>query len=215
MEIIWFGHACCALMDGVTTIVTDPYHESLGLKLPELTADIVTISHDNPHHNATQLVRGPFKIIDRPGEYEMGGVFIAASALYPPKVTGEEAARRRNIIFVYEIEDITVGHLGDITYVPPQSQIEVLDNVDVVLVPVGGGGSLNAARASELIGLIEPSIVVPIHYALPNITISLDPLDKFLKEMGQSQVVAQDKLKIGRSNLPSETQIAVLRPAIA
>lgn len=208
MEIIWFGHACCALSDEITTIITDPYDESLGLKLPEVTADIITVSHDNPRHNATHLVNGQFKVLNAPGEYEIQGVFVSGSALYPE--TGEKGTEARNVVFVYDIDELTVCHLGDISHVPTQDQIDVLDNVDVLLTPVGGGRSLNAAQASELIALIEPAIVIPIHYAMPNITIPLDPLDKFLKEMGQTHLEAQPKLKIKRNNLPTETQILVL-----
>lgn len=212
MEITWFGHACCALTDGTTTIITDPYDESLGLKSPEWVADIITVSHDSPRHNAIHLVKGQFKVVDAPGEYEIQGVFISGSALYPDRVKGKKAIEARNIVFVYELDELTVCHLGDISHVPSQSQIDILDNVDVLLIPVGDGRSLNAAKASELIALIEPAIVIPIHYAIPDITIPLDPLDKFLKEMGQTNVEAQPKLRIKRSNLPTETQIIVLTP---
>jgi len=215
MEIVWYGHACCALIDETATIITDPYDESLGIKLPGLAADLVTVSHDNPRHNATHLLKGQFKVIDAPGEYEIQGIFITGSALYPDGAMGQKAAEGRNIVFVYEVDELTICHLGDIAHVPNQSQIEILANVDILLTPVGGGRSLNAAKAAELIALIEPAIVIPIHYAIPKINIPLEPLDKFLKEMGQASLEAQPKLRIKRSNLPTETQIVVLTPTLA
>jgi L-ascorbate metabolism protein UlaG (beta-lactamase superfamily) len=213
MDIFWYGHACCRLVDDTTTIITDPYSENLGLTLPPLHANIVTVSHDNPHHSALRAVSGPFRVIDRPGEYEIGGVFITGSAFYPPEA-GRDKQARRNVVFVYEMNGVTVCHLGDIAQVPIQSQVEALGNVDVLLIPVGGGQSLNAAQASELISIIEPSIVIPIHYALPGLKISLDPLDRFLKEMGHIQREAETKLSVRKGSLPLETQVIVLKPAI-
>jgi L-ascorbate metabolism protein UlaG (beta-lactamase superfamily) len=183
------------------------------LGLPDLKADVVTISHANPRHNATQAITGSFRVVDRPGEYEIGGIFISGNALYPPEAGGDHLGQR-NIVFVYEIDGVTVCHLGDIAHVPTQSQIDALESVDVLLIPVGGGRSLNAAQASELISIIEPAIVIPIHYALPGMKITLDPVDRFLKEMGYIQREAETKLSIRSGNLPQETQIVVLKPAI-
>ncbi len=214
MEIIWFGHACCVLKNGAATLVTDPYDDSLGLNLPELEADIVTVSHNNPRHNAVHTVQGPHKVVNRPGEYEIKGVFISGHIISPPETDRSPDADAQNVVFVCEIDDITVCHLGDIRCVPTQSQVEALNSIDVLLIPVGGGRSLNAVQASELISIIDPSIVVPIHYHLPGINISLDPLDKFLKEIGHSQLETRPRLRLRRSTLPSERQLVVLEPRI-
>ncbi len=210
MEITWYGHACFELKNNTATIVTDPYDDSLGLTPPALHADIVTLSHNNPRHNAVSQVQGNYKVLDSPGEYEIKEVFITGHALYPPKADAATALADRNIIFFYEMDNLTVCHLGDIAHTPTQSQVEAVDQVDILLIPVGSGRSLNAAQASEVIGIIEPAIVIPMHYALPGMTISLEPLEKFLKEMGLAQIEAQPKLRITASNLPSETQTVVL-----
>ncbi len=211
MEILWHGHACFEISTSATTLITDPFHESLGLPFPHpIRADIVTVSHNSPHHNATHRIDGTFKIVNRPGEYEIKEAFIIGSALYPP--TAKKTAEPRNIVFLFEMDDVTVCHLGDIRHVPTQSQLETFENVDILLLPVGNGKSLTAAQASETISLIEPSIVIPMHYALPGITIPLEPLDKFVKEMGLPATEAQPKLKISKSNLPEETQTVILAP---
>jgi len=212
MEISWYGHACFELKKNTVTIVTDPYDDSLGLTLPSLHADIVTVSHDSPRHNAVGLVQGNYKVLDSPGEYEIKKVFIISYTLYSPKADKAKALEDRNVIFVYEIDNLTICHLGDISHAPTQSQVEAVDKVDILLIPVGGGRSLNAAQASEVIGIIEPAIVIPMHYHLPNINIALDPLDKFLKEMGLPQIEPQAKLKITAGNLPPETQTVILTP---
>jgi L-ascorbate metabolism protein UlaG (beta-lactamase superfamily) len=111
---------------------------------------------------------------------------------------------------VFDYDGITVAHLGDLQQVPTQSEIESLGTINVALVPVGGGGGLNAAKAAEVISLIEPNIVVPMHYATPAVKVSLDSLNKFVKEMGLSKPEAQASLKVTRSGLPDETRVVVL-----
>lgn len=213
MEITWYGHACFELKNNTTTIITDPFDHTLGVKLPELTADIVTVSHDNPRHNATGEISGQFKTLDQPGEYELGGVFITGYAIHPPHPTAKDPLAKRNLVFVYEFDDLTICHLGDIRHVPTQSQVEAFANVDVLLIPVGDGRSLNAAQAAEVIGVIEPAMVIPMHYQIPGIAIPLDPLDKFLKEIGlSSQLQPQAKLKISRDTLPEQIQTIILTP---
>jgi len=210
MEITWYGHACFELKNNTATIITDPYDDSLGLTPPPLHADIVTVSHNSPRHNAANKVQDPYRLLDSPGEYEIREVFITSYALYPPRTGSAKTPADRNLIFFYEIDNLTVCHLGDILHVPTQSQVEAVDKVDILLIPVGGGRSLSAAQASEVIGIIEPAIVIPMHYALPKINISLDPLEKFLKEMGLPQIEAQPKLRITAGNLPPETQTVIL-----
>ncbi len=215
MDIIWHGHACFEIKSSDTTILTDPFSEQLGIPFPSpIEADIVTVSHDHPHHNAVQRVDGTFKLVNRPGEYEIKRAFIVGTALYPPAATAQKMTDPRNIVFFFELDDITVCHMGDIRHVPTQRQLESFENVDILLLPVGNGKSLTAAQASEAISLIEPSIVIPMHYALPGITIDLEPLEKFTKEMGLPHIEPIPKLRLSRSNLPDETQTIILTPQI-
>ena len=111
---------------------------------------------------------------------------------------------------MFDYDGITVAHLGDLKQVPTQSEVESLGTINVALVPVGGGGGLNAAKAAEVISLIEPNIVVPMHYATPASKVSLDSLNKFIKEMGLSKPEVQPSLKVSRSGLPEETKVSVL-----
>ncbi len=211
MEIAWYGHSCFRIIErGVASIVADPYDASIGygeLKLPP--TDIVTVSHDAPGHNAHDLVKKVEHVLSRPGEYEIGGVFITGVEAYD--ITRDPAEIRRNVVFVYDFDSMTVAHLGDLDHVPGQSEIEQLGPIDVLLLPVGGGGALNSAEAAEVISVIEPSIVVPMHYQTEAVKLDLDPLDKFLKEMGVSNVVEMDTLKISSVGAEEETQIVVLR----
>jgi L-ascorbate metabolism protein UlaG (beta-lactamase superfamily) len=209
MEITWYGHACFRLKGREGIVITDPYHKSLGLTLPSLKSNIVTISHDTPHHNYTAGVKGDFKVVDSPGEYEINSIFVTSIYMRPDKKNKQEQSGRNNV-FVIDIEEITVCHLGDISHVPTQSQVEDMGSIDVLLVPVGGKSALNATQAAEVISLIEPYVVIPMHYNLPNLTIEFDPVSKFLKEMGISKMDTVDSLKITKSGLPQETQVVVL-----
>ena len=227
MEITWFGHSCFRLRDRDVVVITDPFDKSLGYELPRARADIVTVSHDHPHHNSLLAVKGEFKVVNSPGEYEIKSVFITGIANYPSRrqrKNGGDGDDQRSIIFVFEFDDLTVCHLGNLAQVPTQTQVEELSNVDVLLVPVGGGTSLNAAQAAEIISLVEPYIVIPMHYTVPvqgktGATplpqagiVKLDKVDKFLKEMGVARVEPVDVLKVTKNSLPEETQVVVLNP---
>src|SRR5215217_4304219 len=111
---------------------------------------------------------------------------------------------------VFDYDGITVAHLGDLKQTLTQSEIESLGTVNVILVPVGGGGGLNAAKAAEVISMIEPNLVIPMHYSTPATKVSLDSLNKFIKEMGLSKADTQPSLKVTRSGLPNETHVIVL-----
>lgn len=209
MDITWYGHSCFRLIErGKATVVTDPYNGEIGYKFPKkLRADIVTVSHEAPGHANLDIWPQGTQIIKSPGEYEIGGVFVIGVATHDP-----ENPLKQNISYVVDFDGLTVVHLGDLNFVPTQSQVDTFGSVNVALVPVGGGNGLNAAQAAEVISLIEPDIVVPMHYKTPLTTLDLDPLEKFLKTMGLGTVKAEEMLRISASSLPQEPQVVVLEP---
>jgi len=210
MEITWYGHSCFRLTErGMATVVTDPFDsEMTGYDTLKLKADIVTVSHEASGHNYTKAVKGTSHVITGPGEFEIGGVFI--TAVQTNGHSKKDSDEMRNTLYVFDYDGITVAHLGDLKQVPTQTQVEALGAVNVALVPVGGGGGLNAAKAAEVISLLEPNIVVPMHFATPDVKHKLDSLDKFLKEMGLGAADRQPSLKVTRSGLPQETHVVVL-----
>jgi L-ascorbate metabolism protein UlaG (beta-lactamase superfamily) len=209
MEITWYGHSCFRLTErGLATVVTDPYdHAAIGYQPLNLRGVIVSVSHDAPGHNNINAVKTKPWIITGPGEYEIGNVFITAVQTNGGKRDKNE---KKNILCVFDYSGVTIAHLGDIRQVPSQAQIEALGTVHVALVPVGDGGGLNAAKAAEVVSLLEPGIVIPMHYGTPDCKIKLDPLSKFLKEMGLSHIDPVDSLKITKSMIPEETRVVVL-----
>jgi L-ascorbate metabolism protein UlaG (beta-lactamase superfamily) len=212
MEITWYGHSCFRLTErSMASVVTDPYdNKTIGYFPLKLKADIVTVSHDAPGHNNSEAVKGSSHVISGPGEFEIGGVFITGVQTDGGAAGKKSKETARNTLYVFDYDGLTVAHLGDLKQVPVQSEIEALGTVNVALVPVGGGGGLNAAKAAEVISLLEPNIVVPMHYATADAKLSLDSLNKFVKEMGLGKLQAEASLKVTRSGLPDEMHVVVL-----
>jgi L-ascorbate metabolism protein UlaG (beta-lactamase superfamily) len=209
MELTWYGLSCFRLSErGYASIVTDPYGSGLGLPALKLRADVVTISHDAKGHHNAKAVSGRRHTLNGPGEYEIGGVFVTGIA------TAYEAVTTENVLFMFDYDGLTVAHLGDMAKVPTQTQIEALEQVSVLLVPVGGGKSLNAAQAAELVSMLEPRIVIPMHYQIPKLNVDLKDVDRFLKEMGIVHPEDLSSLKISSTRLPDETQVVLLKPKL-
>lgn len=193
-------------------MVTDPYNAEVGFKLPRLTADIVTVSHDHFDHNNVAGVSGengaPF-VISSPGEFEVKGVFVYGNSFWHDKTEGKD--RGANTVYCIEMEGISLAHLGDLGHTLNEEQIEKLDGVDILFVPVGGKWTLGASEAVEVINEIEPRIVIPMHYKIPGLKVDVETVDKFLKEMGASKAEKLPKLKISKKDLPQEeTKVIVL-----
>jgi L-ascorbate metabolism protein UlaG (beta-lactamase superfamily) len=208
MEIVWLGHSCFRIRGKEATIVTDPFDKTLGYPMRKPTANIVTVSHSHPQHSFVAGVAGNPRVVSRPGEYDIANVFINGIATFHDKDKG--AQRGKNTVFFMEIDEVKVCHLGDLGHVPTTEQVEQMSGTDILMVPVGGGSTLDAAAAAETIGLLEPRLVIPMHYKTEVVKMELDPLDRFLKQMGVKEVESQPKLNVSKSNLPPETRVLVL-----
>ncbi len=218
MVITWHGLSCFKIQaksgNRETVVITDPFDGSAGIKMPRnIAGDVVTVSHKHNLHSNTSEVgalgesKKPF-IIDMPGEYEVGGVFIYGIQSVHDDKEGKE--RGKNIVFQFEAEGMTVVHVGDLGRQLTPEEMEKMEGVDILMVPVGGGTTLSLKETVNLVGELEPRIVIPMHYKLPDIKISLDPVDKFLRELGVVKPEAQSKLKISRKDLPQDDMIVAL-----
>ena len=211
MMITWQGHSCFKIQDKVgsdgVTVVTDPFGKDIGLKTPNFEADIVTVSHNHDDHNNVGALRGDPFVIDCAGEYDFKGVLVEGIDSFHDDKNGAE--RGRNIIYRMEIDDISVAHLGDLGAPLDNSQLEKLVGTDILLIPVGGKYTLDAKGAVEVISQIEPRMVIPMHYKTEGLTIELDSLDKFIKELG-IEPIYEEKLKISKKDLPQEDMELVI-----
>jgi L-ascorbate metabolism protein UlaG (beta-lactamase superfamily) len=213
MEIVWHGLSCFRFMErGLGSVVTDPYGAESGLPNLKLRADIVTVSHDEPCHNNVKAVKSTRRIVTGPGEYEIGGVFVTGLSMKPKKGT-QKNSPESNTLYVFDFDGLAVAHLGNLAYVPSQAQIENLGQVQIALVPVGGGKSLTPSQASEVISMIEPSIVIPMQYHTGKEKPKLGEVTPFLKEMGITNLDPLDSLKVTASGLSEEMQVILLNPA--
>jgi L-ascorbate metabolism protein UlaG (beta-lactamase superfamily) len=208
VDITWLGHSCFRIKGSQAVVITDPFPPDLGYSLGKPTANIVTVSHHHPSHSYVQGVGGEPRIVQGPGEYEISSVLIIGVATFHDAEGGQK--RGKNTVYLMEVDGISVCHLGDLGHVLTSEQVEEIGNVDVLLLPVGGTSTIDAAMAAEVIRQLEPKAVVPMHYKTPITKRELDPVEKFLKEMGMEQVESRPRLTVSKSNLPASTQVFLL-----
>jgi L-ascorbate metabolism protein UlaG (beta-lactamase superfamily) len=151
-------------------------------------------------------------VVEGPGEYEVAGVTVLGLPTFHDSRQGE--LHGRNTVYVIELDDVRVCHLGDLGHALEADMLEALGKVDVLLVPVGGGNTLEAVGAAEVARQVEPRVVVPMHYALPAVKTELAPVERFLKEMGVTEPDPQPKLTVQASSGEGETRVVVLEPRI-
>jgi L-ascorbate metabolism protein UlaG (beta-lactamase superfamily) len=213
MEIIRLGHSSFKLQSRQGKLVTDPFNpEITGLKFPKVEADIVTISHLHPDHNQIHLVGGTPLVIIGPGEYEAKGIKIVGVATFHDNNKG--ADRGKNTVYRIEIDGISLVHCGDLGHKFDDKQLEILDGVDILMIPVGGFYTIDAKLASEVVSQIEPKIIIPMHYNSSELNqknlSELAPIDNFLKEMAKEGIVPQPKLVVSKDKLPVEPTVIAL-----
>lgn len=208
MEIVWLGHSCFRIRGREATVVMDPCPPASGYAIGKPTADIVTISHEHDNHSYLKAVAGSPTILSRPGEYEISGAFLTGVRTYHDTQKGQD--RGKNIAFIVEMEDIKICHLGDLGHTPSAEQVEEMVGCDVLLVPVGGGTTIDGAKAAEVVSILDAKLVVPMHYHTDAHKDGLDTAERFLKEMEVKAVEPQPKLQITRSAIPTEPQVVLL-----
>jgi L-ascorbate metabolism protein UlaG (beta-lactamase superfamily) len=210
LDVTWHGHACFRLRGRSAAAVTDPYPPALGPRL-RLEANVVTVSHPHENHAYVGGVVGDPFVVDGPGEYEVAGITVTGLPSYHDGVEGAEHGR--NTVFVLEIDDVRVCHLGDLGHKPDATTTESLGVIDVLLVPVGGSKTINPAAAAEVVRLIEPRYVVPMHYSVPGMKEQLGTVDTFLKEMGVAAGEPLQRLSLQATSGEVETPKVIVLEA--
>lgn len=208
MEIAWLGHSCFRLKGKETTVITDPCPPGTGYSLSNIQVDIVTLSHSHPGHCYTEAVTTEFKEINAPGEYEINGAFITGIASFHDADQGEE--RGDNVVYLLEIDGMVLCHLGDLGHLPSSDLMEAIDDTEVLFVPVGGISTINGSIAAEIVRRLSPRIVIPMHYKTPVSVGDLEPIDKFLKDLGSREVISKPKISLNRSSMPANNQVIIL-----
>ena len=212
MVITWYGQSCFKIQSGETVLFCDPFSKEIGLTPPRGQANVVTISHKHFDHNNAQSLSGEPLIVEGPGEYEYKEINIKGVFSRHDDKEGKE--RGANTVYIIEMENIKICHLGDLGQKKlTDEQLEDINGVDILMAPVGGSGyTIDGETAVEIINQIEPRIVIPMHYKIPGLTIKLDAVDVFLKEMGVGKKETVDKLTLKKKDLPQEeTEVVVMK----
>ncbi len=213
MDIVWYGLSCFRIREGSVTVVCDPFDKSVGGLMSKVRADIVTISHEAPGHSCLDRITGDPHVVKGPGEYEIKNIFVTGMASRHSGNNG--SAPEHNVAYFMEFAGITVCHLGDIGKIPKKSTLDELKvgEIDILMMPIGGGDTLDPTQAVEMVGMLEPKLLIPMHYqqsGLPAQWVQdLEPVDKFIKELGVSMPEPVNMLKVSKSSLPEETQVVL------
>lgn len=212
MDITWLGHSSFRIKGKSATVVTDPFESGkVGFKFPKLETDIVTVSHDHWDHNQAGLVGGSPKIVSGPGEYEIKGVSIFGVPTYHDTKQGAE--RGKNTVYVINVDNLRVCHLGDLGHTLSEEQVGEIGEVDILLAPVGGVYTVDASTASQIVLGLEPKVVIPMHYKTPELNSEifgkLAGVEEFIKELG-IEPIRDSKFGITYDKLPEEMQLVIL-----
>lgn len=204
MQIQYFGLSSFKITSKEAVTITDPFHKDSGLTPPRGAADILVLSQKNKSlYSATSGISGEPFLVNDPGEYDLKGVTLTGIPL--------KQESSRVTIFLIETEDMRILNLSHIKeFNLTEDELESLGEIDILILPVGGNTVLSASQAAKVVNEVEPKIVIPSHYKMPDLILDLDAKEKFLKEMGgKSETV--DKLTVKKKDLQEEgTKVVVL-----
>ena len=207
MVINWYGLSCFKIQSGTATAVFNPFSKLSGLTPPKGEGSILLVSLDEPSFNNISTLKAQPFVVDGPGEYEHQGIRIRGIATYGPE------AKKINTAYLFETEDMRLLHLGALSQERlSDEQIEQIGNIDILIIPTGGGDFINAEQAIEIINQIEPSIVIPSHFKTKGVKEKLDGAEVFLKQIGQKDVEPKDKLTVKKKDIPIDRmEVVVLK----
>ncbi|RJX29270.1 MAG: hypothetical protein C4554_01165 [Dethiobacter sp.] len=214
------GHACFLMeVDGLR-ILTDPYSPQVGYGTLDVQVNVVTVSHEHMDHNYTaaasgaQIIRG--LTADGLGwedvSFAVGDINISSLATYHDDAAGK--LRGRNAVFVFDIGNLRLVHLGDLGHVFNEGEVEKLKPVDVLIIPVGGHYTIDAQEAKQVVEQLSPAVVIPMHYKTKVIrNWPIAELKTFLEGEENVKEKGSKPVYITRDELPKSTEIWILEPA--
>lgn len=218
MNIQYYGHSCFKIVTKPAgrgredvAIFFDPFDKSVGLRPPQGQADLVLVSHDHSDHNNTEALKGEPYIINIPGEYSAKGVNIIGINSYHDEKNGAE--RGLNTIYILESEDLRICHLGDLGEKLSEKQLEKINGIDILMIPIGGKFTIDSKKAVEIIKEIEPAIVIPMHYKIKGSAVDIDDEKKFCNEIGSCPKEKVSKINIKKKDLEGKNMEVVIMDA--
>lgn len=214
MNIQYYGHSCFKIttkpagrgQEDINAFI-DPFDKSIGLRPPQGQADIVLVTHDHSDHNNVEALKGSPVVVNIPGEYSIKGINIVGIPSFHDNNSGQD--RGKNNIYLLETEDIRICHLGDLGTDLTEKQLEEIDGIDILMIPIGGGFTIDAKKAIEIIKKLEPKIVIPMHYKMNGTTVDIADEKEFCAEMGNCSAIKASKLNVKKKDL-EEKQMEVI-----
>lgn len=215
MKLKWLGHACFLITSETgLRIITDPYNVGGGINYSPIAeaADIVTVSHAHDDHNNISVVRGEPDVITGSGAKSAKGVQFKGVATYHDESQGKQ--RGTNTVFCFSVDGIKLCHLGDLGHRLSREQIAELENVDILLVPVGGFFTIDANVASQVCDDLKPKVIVPMHYKTPKCDLPIAGVEDFVTGKQNVKRLDSSEAEFELGKLPGITEIVVLKPAL-
>jgi L-ascorbate metabolism protein UlaG (beta-lactamase superfamily) len=215
MKIKWLGHAAFLITsDAGIKIITDPYATTPTITYGEIkeSADIVTVSHGHSDHSNVAAVQGNPVVVKEAAPAEIKGMKFSATSTYHDNAGGSQ--RGSNIVFCFEVDGVRVCHLGDLGHPLSDKQVAEIGKVDILLVPVGGGPTIDPKVASEVCSKLAPKVILPMHYKNDKCPFPAFGVEEFIE--GKAGVTRLDtsEVEFKQGELPATTQIIVLKSAL-
>ena len=206
LQIRWHGHSCFEITNEVT-LVTDPHDgKSIGIHAPNVTGDIVLVSHDHYDHNSVKSVeKEGAKIITDNRKRNIANVEIKGIESFHDGCRGEK--RGNNIIYKFTMEDITFCHMGDLGHDLDEDTVQKIGDVDILFIPIGGTFTLDAKQAWRIIKKVKPRIAVPMHYKIGGLSLPITGIEPFLEENNYEILKVGNEIDIEKEDLPEEPEI--------
>ncbi|NLU36107.1 MAG: MBL fold metallo-hydrolase [Clostridiales bacterium] len=209
MKIKWLGHSCFLITSSTgVRILTDPFDETVGYKVPEAEADIVTTSHDHFDHNYVKAVKGEYVHINTSGRHNVKGIEILGVDTFHDEAGGSK--RGSNVVFTYLVDGMKICHLGDLGHILTEEQLNQIGRVDILLLPVGGTFTIDYREASELAGKMNPRLIIPMHFKTPVMSFNIDGVDKFVAGKDSVESIDENELEITPGSFDTLARIVVL-----
>lgn len=186
----------------------DPFDKSIGLRPPQGSADLVLSTHGHHDHNNIEAIKGEPYVIDIPGEYSVKGINIVGITSFHDAKQGEE--RGLNTIFVFESEDMRICHMGDLGSDLTEKQLEDINGVDILMIPIGGKYTIDGKKAVDIIKKIEPKIIIPMHYKINGSNVDVDDEKKFCSEMGNCPRTKVSKFNVKKKDIEEKSMEVML-----